>query len=197
MDLAWFFDCLTVFLVQHPLEAPLFFILMHLVFAVCLLPCSPMALIAGALWGTWTGLLISVAAAFLSSCMTFGLSRFFLKERIVRFLSKRYPHTDWFFEQTKKHGWKFVAFIYLNPTAPASTSGYLFGLTKIDFNVYALLILVFMLPLQILLVVFGSAFTTSLLRWNLGMILVCLVSLTGVYMLCNYIIKRKKGALSE
>ena len=152
------FQHIHFFLAQHPVCAPIIYIISHIIFAICLIPCSPMAVIAGVLWGKWLGLGISIGSAFLSSCTTFGLSRFFLKDRIHTFMLKRYAKTDWFLAQTKKHGWKFVATVQLNPAAPGSSLGYLFGLTGIEFSVYAFFLLLFMLPLQLLLVVCGDSF---------------------------------------
>lgn len=146
------------FLSLHPVFAPVIYVLSHVVFAICLIPCSPMALIAGVLWGKWLGLGISICSAFLSSCTTFALARFFLKEKIRAFMSKRYRKTDWFLAQTQKHGWKFVAAVQLNPAAPGSSLGYLFGLTGVEFSVYAFFLLLFMLPLQLLLVFCGDSF---------------------------------------
>ena len=180
MILANMFHWTHSFLVHHELLSPVAFVISHILFAIVLIPCSPMAVIAGAIWGKWLGLLISVCAAFLSSCSTFWLSRRFLKGKIYQFLKKRYPKTDWFLEQTKKHGWKFVATVQLNPAAPASTLGYLFGLTGIEFSVYAFFLILFMMPLQILLVICGDSFPklmTGSVPWILaGVPLIILVA---------------------
>lgn len=157
MNLHALFDLIQQFLAQHAILSPVLYVLAHIVFAACFIPCSPMAVIAGALWGKWLGLGISILSAFLSASTTFWLGRVFFRQRMYAFLSKRYPKTDWFLEQTKKQGWKFVASVKLNPAAPASTLGYLFGLTTIDFKIYAFFLFIFMLPLQVLLVFCGDA----------------------------------------
>lgn len=151
------FEWIHYFLMQHPILSPLLYLVFHILCAVLIIPCSPMAVIAGALWGQWLGLGFSILAAFLSSCVTFGLARYFLKAPLYRFLSQRYAKTDWFLEQTQKHGWKFVASVQLNPAAPGSTLGYLFGLTNIAFRVYAKYLILFMLPLQLALVWLGAS----------------------------------------
>jgi uncharacterized membrane protein YdjX (TVP38/TMEM64 family) len=163
MTLVIIFDWTQRLLLQHYLLSPIAYVFLHIVFAVCLIPCSPMALIAGAIWGKWMGLCISILAALLSSCTTFCLSRKYLKKKIYTFLSKRYSKTDWFLTQTKQHGWMFVASVQLNPAAPASALGYLFGLTGIEFSQYALLTILFMIPLQIILVVVGDSFSQALI----------------------------------
>lgn len=156
------FPAVQLFLTEHHVLAPFFYLLTHVLFAICLIPCSPMAVIAGVLWGKWLGLGLSVFAAFVSSCSTFVLSRFFLHDKIYRFLSQRYQKTDWFLEKTRQHGWKFVAMVQLNPAAPGSSLGYLFGLTRITFSVYAFFLLLFMLPLQLTLVICGDSFFSIL-----------------------------------
>lgn len=169
MSFTIIFHWLQTFLAHHAIIAPIIFAVTHIFFAVFLIPCSPMPIIAGALWGKWLGLIISTVSAVLSSCTTFWLSRRFFKKRIYAFLSKRYAKTDWFLEQTKKHSWKFIASIQTNPAAPASTFGYLFGLSSIDFPVYAFFSFVFNLPLQIILVMFGDSVPT-LLKSKIGLI---------------------------
>ena len=155
--MAGIFEWIQHYLALHPFTSPVIYVLLHILFATCLIPCSPMTVIAGLLWGKWLGLIISVLGAFLSSCFTFGLSRVFFKNRVYQFLSKRYPQTDWFLEKTKVHGWKFVASAQLNPVVPGSVLGYLFGLTKIEFTLYAVYVILFMLPLQLLLVITGDS----------------------------------------
>lgn len=173
------FQWLQNYLLEHTLFSPVIYLVSHILFAIFLIPCSPMALLAGAIWGKGMGLGISMFSAFLSSCITFGLSRFFLKNRIYQFLSKRYSKIDWFLEQTTIHGWKFVAGVQLNPAAPASTLGYLFGLSNIPFFVYAMYLLLFMIPLQLLFVITGDSFSivySSQLFWPLvGILLIFFV----------------------
>ena len=183
------YEWVQQYLILHPLFSPLLFIFFHILFAVCLIPCSPMAVIAGLLWGNWMGLAISTLAAFVSSCCTFGLSRIFLKNTIYKFLIKRYPRTDWFLESTKKHGWKFVASVQLNPVAPGAALGYLFGLTNIEFSIYAGYLLLFMLPLQLLLVVTGGSISQIVNAVTISCfyieIIILIFALYLVYRMCS------------
>lgn len=168
MNMSHIFEWMQVYLSAHPILAPILYAFFHIIFAICIIPCSPMAVIAGALWGKWLGLGISIISAFLASCTTFWLSRLFFRQKIYGFLVKKFKKTDWFLEQTRKNGWKFVATVQLNPAAPGSTLGYLFGLTNISFWVYAFFLLIFMLPLQIVLVLCGNVipqFLSGKLSW--------------------------------
>lgn len=189
MNLVVLFNSIQSFLLHHAIISPIVYALLHVLFAICCIPCSPMAVIAGALWGKWLGLGVSISSAILSSCATFGLSRLLMKEKIYNYLIKRYAKTDWFLAQTKKHGWKFVATVQLNPAAPGSTLGYLFGLTDIKFSIYALFSILFMLPLQLILVLCGSSFSSLLSKsvpWFFLGIALCI----GAYLL--YGLKNEK-----
>lgn len=188
MHLANIFEWMQVYLSQHAILAPFLYTVFHIIFAVCIIPCSPMAIIAGVLWGKWLGLAISICAAFLSSCTTFWLARRFFHNRVYKFLVSKFPKTDWFLEQTRKSGWKFVASVQLNPAAPGSTLGYLFGLTKISFTVYAFFLLIFMLPLQIILVLCGDSMP-ELLSGKVSWVLLLVMCLAIAYLL--YGVKRE------
>lgn len=197
---AGMFQWVHYFLMQYPMLSPVLYILLHILFAVCIIPCSPMAVIAGALWGQWLGLSLSILSAFFSSCVTFGLARFLFKDKVYRFLKKRYAKTDWFLEQTQKQGWKFVASVQLNPAAPGSTLGYLFGLTHIEFLVYAKYVLLFMIPLQVLLVFVGDTFTKVYFgRWpwiGIGILFIFLM----IYVVMRVFMRRrfiKQGYVRE
>jgi len=145
---------------NHPVTAPILFIFAHTVLAVCLLPCSPMTMLAGVLWGGGKGVMLSGAAALVSSATTFGLSRTFLHDRIERYLLRRYPTVAGPLQRVVAHDWKIIAVLWLSPLIPASTAGYVFGLSRITLLRYLGFSAVFMLPLQILLVMTGHSAAT-------------------------------------
>ena len=157
MDLAEIFQKIQEYLEYYPIIAPFLYILIHIFLAIFFIPCSPMTLIAGILWGKWLGLILSMAGAYLSTNITFWLARRFIRRKIYRLLRRRYPKIKWFLNKSQQHGWKFVAGVQLTPAAPASTLGYLFGLTRISYKAYAILTLIFMLPLQIAVVWLGDS----------------------------------------
>lgn len=145
------------FLAQYPIVAPIIFICIHALMAVLFIPCSPMTLMAGALWGQSYGLIISMIAAIVSSSTTFLLSRSFLRDKIEHLLISRYPKAASLLSRTAKHDWKIIAVAQMNPMIPASTMGYIFGLCDIPFLRYVLLSGFFFLPLQIMFVVSGHS----------------------------------------
>jgi uncharacterized membrane protein YdjX (TVP38/TMEM64 family) len=174
--LAW----IQPILVNHPLEAPIIFIGVHILMAVFLLPCSPMTLMAGLLWGGVNGLVISMVAAIASTSATFLLSRTFLHSKIERFLVHRNPKIAKLLAQVTIHDWKIIAVSQLNPLIPGSTMGYAFGLSRITLARYLLFSGIFMLPLQALFVMTGHS-VTNLFKagghWEIALVLILLVAI--------------------
>lgn len=169
-----FFSWLQHLLSTYPLAAPIVFIGMHILMSVFFLPCSPMTLMAGALWGGIYGLAISMLAAIASSATTFLLSRSFLHGRIERFLTLRYPRVAGILAQAAEHDWKIIAVSQMNPLMPSSTLGYVFGLSKVSFRRYLAFTLVFMLPLQLLFVMTGHSLVglfVSEVHWGVTAVL--------------------------
>lgn len=176
---------------NHPLAAPIVFVAVHTLMAVFLLPCSPMTLMAGALWGGVYGLAISMVAAIVSSATTFLLSRSFLHGKIESFLMHRHPKVAKLLAQATVHDWKLIAVSQLNPLMPSSTMGYAFGLSRVTFTRYLLFSGIFMLPLQALFVMTGHSVTslfTSDGHWELALALIFLVA---IFLLVSKRIYRK------
>ena len=70
----------------HPFFGPIAFVIIQVFMAILFLPCSPLTILAGALWGGWYGFLISITATIFSMAVIFGLSRSFFRERIKFFI---------------------------------------------------------------------------------------------------------------
>lgn len=139
----------------HPIAAPFLFILAHILMAVFFIPCSPMTVMAGMLWGGVYGAVISMCAALASSATTFFLSKSLLRDRIENIITRRYPKVLEVFGKMALHDWKVIALSQLNPFLPASTMGYVFGLSRFSFFRYIFFSGIFMLPLQIMFVSAG------------------------------------------
>jgi len=148
-------EALGALLQAHPVLAPVLFVVAHIAAAVAFLPCSPFTLLAGFLWPQPYSLLLSVAAALSASSVTFLLARYLWSAA----LRPEFVNTplQQLLALSARHGWSMVAFAHLNPALPSSTLGYAFGLSAISFRTYILSALLAMLPLQIALVMLGSA----------------------------------------
>lgn len=152
----------------------------HTLMAVLFLPCSPMTLMAGVLWGGVYGLAVSMFAAIVSSITTFLLSRSFLHSKIEHFLVHRYPKVAELLAQAAVHDWKIIAISQMNPLIPASTMGYVFGLSGVTFRRYLLFSIIFMLPLQVLFVMTGHSVVSLLAsdkQWGMALVVILLVAI--------------------
>lgn len=158
-------DTLISFFQSHNISAPIFFVLIHAVFAAFFIPCSPLTILSGAIWGQEYGLLYSMLGALSGSCLTFVLGRYLAADYVRAHLNK--AAISWILGQVDRYGWKIIAFTQINPIFPASTLGYLYGLTSIPFRNYFFATLLFMLPLQIAFVSMGNSVRNMLLFGNL------------------------------
>lgn len=144
---------LLLFHFENPILAPFIFILIQTILSSLVLPCSPITIIAGIVWGLKLGLLISIISTVVSSIFTFILSKYFL--------SKLMNQHDYFGiwkkiqELIKKYGWKSSLIAHANPIFPGSSLGYVFGASKISFISFVLGSVLGTVPLQILGVLIG------------------------------------------
>jgi len=137
---------------QHKIVSPLILILLHILMSVLVLPSSPIPLVAGLIWGSTYGLIIIYISTFLSSSITFLIAR----KNQKKFESFKGTLFDVLPKQISSNGLIFILLLYLNPFLPTTSFGYIFGLSKISFNRYLLILLFCPLPLIILMVSLGS-----------------------------------------
>jgi uncharacterized membrane protein YdjX (TVP38/TMEM64 family) len=140
--------------ISHPIQAPFFLIITHLILSSLLLPCSPITILAGILWGFNVGLIYSIISTILASTWTFYLSRFPLRLYFSNY--KNNPNWKRISVLVEKHGWAASFLAYINPILPASSLGLFFGLTELNFMPFLLGAGLGNLPLQIIQVYFGS-----------------------------------------
>ena len=155
------FPAIVNFMERHRTAGPIVFVLLHTLAAIAFLPCSPLTALSGVLWDQPYAVLYSMSGAVAGSCATFALARTIAGEVLRKRL--RHKAVTWAYAQVEAHGWETVAFTQINPVFPASTLGYVFGLSRIPFRVYLVTSIVFMLPLQLMLVSVGQSFRNALL----------------------------------
>jgi len=136
-------------------EIPIF-ILLHVVMAILFLPCSPLTIIAGVIWGNFYGTIISVVASLASIAATFLISKYCIKTKVEKIISAKFPSLVQKLSQAAIFDWKLIAFVQMNPLFPASTMGYAFGLTGIGIYRYILLSAIFMVPSHLFCTSLGS-----------------------------------------
>jgi uncharacterized membrane protein YdjX (TVP38/TMEM64 family) len=148
-------DTFEKIIIARPVSAPLLFILVYGVAVLTALPTLPLNLAAGIFWGPIVGGVISTlgttlgaTGAFVAARLAFGplLGRRF-NNRLVTEIQRKF----------EENGWRFIAFVRLNPIVPTGPLNYMLGLTSIGTLTYVLVTFIFLLPPAILVAYIGSS----------------------------------------
>jgi uncharacterized membrane protein YdjX (TVP38/TMEM64 family) len=140
------------------------YILINIILAMLILPCSPLIFVAVMLWGPLIGGLISMLGTSLSFIVTFSISRKYGR-KIVNLLPIRYSNIISHMLKNRFLGdWKSSFLILLNPLIPAASSGYFFGVTSITFFSYFIGSILAIIPLTIVYAYFGNEIFLSLMN---------------------------------
>ncbi len=163
-------DWIIAFLREHPVLAPVLFMLLYAVGPSIFLPSLPLTLGAGFLWGPFWGVVFSIAGATTGASVAFLLARYVLRDTV----RARYGYERWqtLSAKVEQHGWKAVAFARLVPVFPFPVLNFLFGITPISFFHYVWSTFVFMLPACIAYVAFGSSMGELILHGNIEGLLI-------------------------
>jgi uncharacterized membrane protein YdjX (TVP38/TMEM64 family) len=161
MGLAWYLrgsahfkpEEWVAFVRQQPVAAPFLFVLVYAVGVSLFLPCLPLNLVAGVLWGPVEGSLVALCGSFLGAIAAFLLARGAMGQPLGRKFGGEY--VSWLQDEFQQHGWKVVAFVRLNPIFPGPVN-YLFGLTSIEFRTYCWASAAFLTPPTIAFAVLGD-----------------------------------------
>ncbi len=122
------------FLSNHPLLAPLLFLLLYCLVVVLFLPSPLLCLLGGALFGVGFGALLNVIGATLGASLAFLIARHLAADQVERHMSatlQRLKHG------VEREGWRFVAMVRLLPVVPYDLSCYAFGLSRIPLSQFA------------------------------------------------------------
>jgi uncharacterized membrane protein YdjX (TVP38/TMEM64 family) len=142
------------FCADHRLLAPFALILLQTLFASFGLPCSPLSILAGLLWGFGYGIIYSTAATLVASSFTFILGRYVIKKNVEKIFQlnvlNKIPGL------ISDHQWKASAVAHANPIFPGSSLGYVFGASEISFSNFFSGVVLGTIPLQLLTVALGN-----------------------------------------
>lgn len=118
------------------------------------LPCMPLTLAGGYIFGTFNGVISVHTGSTLAAAGGFLAGRFAGRVHADRHLrkSKRFRFID---DAIAHDGWKIVGVLRMHPF-PFGASNYLYGMTSIDFRHYILTTTVAMLPGHLLYVHLGA-----------------------------------------
>lgn len=142
------------FCIEFPVLAPLLLVFSQLLLSVFALPCSPITIVAGMLWGVPLAFCYSVIATTVASSFTFFLGRNLLQKKIHSIIPR--AHFDSVYTLIERHTWKASTIAHINPLFPGSSLGYIFGSSNVDFRPFVVGVLFGTTPLQLILVIAGD-----------------------------------------
>ncbi|MEP6672529.1 MAG: TVP38/TMEM64 family protein [Chthoniobacter sp.] len=122
--------------------------------AMLCIPCLPLSLAGGFIFGTGAGLIAAHTGTALAAAGGFMAARFAGRAKVADWLrrSERFHFMD---EAIAREGWKVVGLLRMLPL-PFGPSNYLYGLTGVDFWRYLLATVIVMLPGNAVITYLGS-----------------------------------------
>jgi uncharacterized membrane protein YdjX (TVP38/TMEM64 family) len=157
-------ETLQGILVEHPLGAPIAFMLIYGLAILGMLPTLPLNLVGGLLWGPFLGGLLAAAGATLGAVVAFVSARLAFGRPLAGRFDNRL--TTEIQREFALKGWWFVAFMRLNPIFPTGPVNYILGLTSISTGVYAWVTLVSLLPASTAVAYIGQQVGLLVLKGN-------------------------------
>jgi uncharacterized membrane protein YdjX (TVP38/TMEM64 family) len=170
------------YLDRYPLGFAFAFTAIYVVSVVCAVPTLPLNLAAGYLWGGVVGGVLATAGSGLGAILAFLAARITFGQP----LACRFDHriVSWIQMEYERQGWRFVAFVRINPIFPTGMVNYAFGLTSISTWTYTWATLAFLCPPSLVFAVIGDQAGTFLTDGSVGeMVRAVLVISAAVTML--------------
>lgn len=178
---------------EHRIVAPLALVLTQVIFASLGLPCSPLSVLAGLLWGFNWGIVYSTLATLVASSFTFALGRYAIKKKIKKYFQagilNKVAHL------ISNHKWKSSAIAHANPVFPGSSLGFIFGASEISFREFFFGVMIGTVPLQLLTVALGSTANSYLSTQSMSIIafvLICIL-IVGYKLLAPKLLKSRNS----
>ena len=158
---------------------PVVFILVYVGATVAAAPGSALTVAAGAIFGSFWGVVYVSIAATTGASACFLISRHFARGAVARWLSgkEKFQRLD---RLTETHGAVIVAITRLVPLFPFNLLNYGFGLTRVRFWTYVFISWLCMIPGTVLYVVGTDAVVTAVREGRVPWVLVGVVALVAV-----------------
>lgn len=162
---------------------PVVFIGLYTLGVVAALPVTLFAFMAGILFGTVLGVLVSNIAVTLGACLAFLIARFFTRGMVDHWV-KRNERLRKLDRWTTDQGTWILILNRLFPLLPFNLMNYAFGLTRIPFATYAFWSWLCMIPALVIYVAGADAvhrfLAEGLVPWDLVGVLLAVVAFLGV-----------------
>jgi uncharacterized membrane protein YdjX (TVP38/TMEM64 family) len=137
--------------------APLIFIAAHIVVSLSFIPRTPMSVVAGVLFGLWTGLVINLVGAMAGGILGFVLVRYLHRGFFALDDKRSLECVAVIKRRLDDSGWLGVAQVRFLPLLPHSAVNYAFGLTDVSLLNYCIGTLIGLLPMTVFWVAVGAS----------------------------------------
>ena len=165
------------------------------------LPLSPFGIMAGVFFGVANGFVAVELGTGLGAAINFLLSRYFVRERVARWLSshEKFQLID---AAIGREGWKIVALLRFCPI-PFGLANYSYGLTAVRFAPYMLATVFAIMPANFFFVWFGAtshnalAVLTGGVKATPGQTAFTVVGLVAFFLVLSYVGKIAHSAVTK
>lgn len=182
------------FLGEHPLQAPLLFILAYALAITLFFPGVLFCLLGGALFGPWLGTVVNLSGATLGAALSFLISRHLAAGLVEQHLNATLQQMK---RGVEAEGWRFVAFVRLI-AAPYNLANYTFGLCRIPLGQFAAATALSLLPRLAVYAYIGHRGRRVLSEGEHQLLqLVTLAMLLVAVLLLPYLYRRLRRPLGE
>jgi len=139
-------------------------------------PGTPITLVAGSIFGVWTGTLVAIIGNTIGSTLAFLLARYIFQDKAKKLIAK-HPKIERYVSRLETNGLSTVLFLRLIPLFPFNIVNFLFGVTPLPLRVYVVGSLVGMIPGTFLFVYLGGSLR-ALSPLNIALSILGIIALT-------------------
>lgn len=176
------------FVLQDPQLTALYLIIAKIIGAVLLFPGTPLTLLAGATLGVFWGSVVSIIGNTLGAGAAFLISRFFLRNYVIKTIYTKYPTIRKYETRFFNRGLITVIFLRLIPLFPFNALNYLLAVTQVKTKDYLVGTVLGIIPGTIAFVYFGNAITLL----SPFHIISSIIAIAGLAYVGNYYEKKYK-----
>ncbi|MFP4331010.1 MAG: TVP38/TMEM64 family protein [Alkalispirochaetaceae bacterium] len=124
---------------------PVIYVGLYMASALFFIPGSPLALLAGFVFGPIWGALLAVTGATLGAAAAFLAARYAAREMVAGWM-KSNPQLKKIDDGVNEQGWRMLMITRLVPVFPYNVQNFVYGLTKINLLQFVLVSWICMLP---------------------------------------------------
>ncbi len=158
--------------------APIAYLIVYVGATILAIPGTVLTLAAGALFGSFFGVILVSISSTLGAAVCFLIARYAARDAAANRLASK-PSFQKLDELTESQGAIIVALTRLVPIFPYNLLNYGFGLTKVPFRTYVFWSWLCMLPATIVYVVSIDAITTALTEKRMPWALIFAVAIAA------------------